>query len=38
MLDYMTGGILSIECSDRKWRPVGYLSKSLNKTEKLQNT
>ena len=33
-LDYMTGGVLSIECEDRLWRPVAFLSKSLNKTER----
>ena len=34
ILDYTTGGVLSIECEDRKWRLVAFLSKSLNKTEK----
>ena len=23
-----------MECEDRQWRPVAYLSKSLNKTER----
>jgi len=32
--DYVTGGVLSIECEDGKWRPVVFLSKSLNKTER----
>jgi len=32
--DYATGGVLSIECKDGLWRPVAFLSKSLNKTEK----
>ena len=32
--DYVTEGVLSIEGEDRKWRPVVFLSKSLNKTEK----
>ena len=32
-LDYTTEGVLSMECEDRQWRPVVYLSKSLNKTE-----
>jgi len=36
--DYMTEEILSMECGDKKWRPVAYLSKSLNEIEKLQNT
>jgi len=31
--DYATEEVLSIECEceDGKWRPVAYLSKSLNK-------
>jgi len=33
-MHYVTGGILSIECEDRRWRPVAFLSKSLNETEK----
>ena len=33
-LDYVIRGILSMECEDRKWRPVIYLSKSLNETER----
>ena len=33
-LDYMTGGVLSMECKDGLWRPVTFLSKSLNKTER----
>ena len=33
-LDYATGGVLSMECEDRWWRPETFLSKSLNKTEK----
>jgi len=28
--DYVTGGVLSIECEDKRWRPVAFLSKSLN--------
>ena len=32
--DYTTGEVLSMEREDRKWRPVIFLSKSLNKTEK----
>ena len=34
-LDYTTEDVLSIECKDRKWRPVAYLSKSLNETERI---
>ena len=33
-LDYVTVGVLSIEYKDEQWRPVAYLSKSLNKTER----
>ena len=32
--DYVIGGILSMEGKDRKWRPVAFLSKSLNETER----
>jgi RNase H-like domain found in reverse transcriptase len=32
-LDYATGAILSQLCDDEKWRPVGFISKSLNKAE-----
>jgi len=32
--DYVTGGVLSIECGDGLWRPVAFLSKSLNETER----
>ena len=34
VLDYATGRVLSIECEDRLWRPVAFLSKSLNETER----
>jgi len=34
MSDYVTGGVLSIECKDGIWRPVAYLSNSLNETER----
>ena len=33
-LDYATGGVLSMKCEDRRWRPVMFLSKSLNETER----
>jgi len=33
-LDYTMGGVLSIEYEDGLWRPVAFLSKSLNKTER----
>jgi len=31
--DYATGGVLSMECEDGLWRPVAFLSKSLNETK-----
>jgi len=34
MLDYVTGGILSMEYGDRLWRSVTFLSKSLNETKR----
>jgi len=34
VLDYMTGGVLSMECEDGLWRPVAFLSKLLNETER----
>ena len=32
--DYATGEVLSMECENGRWRPVAFLSKSLNKTER----
>ena len=32
--DYTTGGVLSMECEDGLWRPVAFLSKSLNETKR----
>ena len=32
--DYATREILFMKCEDRKWRPVAFLSKLLNKTER----
>jgi len=32
--DYTMGGVLSIECKDKLWRPVAFLSKLLNETER----
>jgi len=34
MSEYTIGGVLSMEYKDGRWRPVAYLSKSLNKTER----
>ena len=32
--DYVTGGVLSMECKDKLWRLVAFLSKSLNEIER----
>jgi len=32
--DYTIEGVLSIECKDRRWRLVAFLSKSLNEIER----
>ena len=32
--DYATRGVLSAKCEDGKWRPVAFISKSLNATER----
>ena len=34
MLDFVTGGVLSMKYEDEKQRPVAYISKSLNKAER----
>ena len=34
MLDYATRGVLSMECEDKLWRPVAFLSKSLNEMKR----
>jgi len=31
--NYATRGVLSIKCSDDRWRPVAFISKSLSNTE-----
>jgi len=31
--NYATRGVLSIKCSDKKWRPVAFISKSLSDTK-----
>jgi len=33
-LDYAMGEVLSMEYEDGRWRPVAFLSKSLNETER----
>ena len=32
--DYAIEGVLSMECKNKQWRLVAYISKSLNKIEK----
>jgi len=32
--DFAIGGVLSMKCEDERWRPVAYISKSLNKAER----
>ena len=32
--DFAMGGMLSMKCEDEKWRPVTYISKSLNETKR----
>ena len=32
--DFAIGEVLSIKCEDEKWRPVAYISKSLNEAER----
>ena len=32
--DFATRGVLSMKCEDEKWRPVAYISKSLNEAER----
>jgi len=32
--DFVTRGVLSMKCEDERWRPVAYISKSLNKAER----
>jgi len=32
--DYATGGVLLAKCEDGKWRPVAFISKSLNTIER----
>ena len=32
--NYATGGVLSMKCSDKKWKPVAFISKSLSDTER----
>ena len=33
-LNFATGGVLLVKCEDDLWRPVAFISKALNETEK----
>ena len=33
-LNYATGGVLSMKCSNELWRPVAFISKSLSDTKR----
>ena len=32
--DFAMGGVLSMKCEDERWRPVAYISKSLNEAKR----
>ena len=32
--DFATEGVLLMKCEDEKWRPVAYISKSLNEAKR----
>ena len=32
--EYAIGEVLSMKCKDEKWRPVAFISKLLNETER----
>ena len=32
--DFAMEGVLSMKCEDKRWRPVAYISKSLNEAER----
>ena len=32
--EYTMGGVLLMKCEDKKWRPVAFISKLLNKAER----
>ena len=33
-LNFATGRVLLVQCEDNLWRPVAFISKALNKTER----
>ena len=34
--DFAMGGVLLMKCEDEKWRPVAYISKSLNEAKSIK--
>ena len=32
--NFVTGEVLSMKCEDERWRPVAYISKSLNEAKR----
>jgi len=32
--DFAIGGVLLMKCENERWRPVAYISKSLNEAER----
>ena len=32
--DFAMEGVLSMKCEDKRWRPVAYISKSLNEAKR----
>ena len=34
MSNFATGGVLLMKCEDERWRPVVYISKSLNEAKR----
>jgi len=32
--NFVTGGVLSVKCDNDLWRPVAFISKALNETER----
>ena len=34
ILDFVTNRVLLIKCKNEKWKPVAYISKSLNETKR----
>ena len=32
--DFAMSGVLSMKCEDERWRPVAYISKSLNEAKR----